>query len=284
MSPRSVLVTGATSGVGRETALRLAGRGLRVYGTALDAEEAGELHRAAAARGVTLRTVLLDAADPRSCRDAFDEVAAETDGGPWALVNNAGILRTGAVEDFDDDTVDRLLQVNLLGAARLTRLALPAMRRRGDGRVVNNSSAAGRITLPLMGWYCAGKAAMGAWNDALRMEAGPGGVRVALVEARGYGGPIWERAADDLACRAAASGTLFAEAYRRLERSLREAARKPGPEPLVRALVHALTSPRPRDRYVIGARSAVAADLAAPRWASDPLKRIAMGLEEGEGG
>ncbi|WP_282792459.1 SDR family oxidoreductase [Streptomyces sp. CC224B] len=276
---RSVLVTGATSGVGLETALRLARRGYDVFGTALDKDEADLLRAAAAARGVGVRTVLLDVTDPHSCEQAFDEVAAHTDGGPWALVNNAGILRMGAVEDLDDTTVHELFDVNLHGAARLTRLAVPVMRARGEGRVVNNSSLAGRVTAPLMGWYCATKAAMNAWNDALRMEVSPAGIQVVLIEADGYGSPIWDRAADALGALADSSSP-HTSAYRAMIPALRAAARKPGPEPLIRAIVRALSAPRPKARQLVGVKAHLSAlaDPLGPHRVADHLKRAAVDL------
>ncbi|MDN3265654.1 SDR family NAD(P)-dependent oxidoreductase [Streptomyces sp. CSDS2] len=279
---RSVLVTGATSGVGRGAALKLAKAGFEVFATARDEEKAEKLRAEAAERDVTLRTVVLDVADADSCRDACAQVAEATEGGPWALVNNAGIPLAGAVEDIDDAAARHLLEVNVVGAARMARLLLPGMRKRGDGRIVNVSSLAGRVTAPAMGWYCAGKSALGALNDALRMEAGPGGVQVVVVEAGAYASAIQNRAADALAALAARGQTVFGDMYRVAEAGLRESAiRLPGSEPVASAVCRALFAARPRPRYVVGrqARLGPVADALAPVRVKDHVKRAAMGAE-----
>ncbi|MBT2383306.1 SDR family oxidoreductase [Streptomyces sp. ISL-11] len=279
---RSVMVTGATSGVGLATALRLAGAGYEVFATARSAEKAEKLDALASERGVALRTVLLDVADPGSCQEAVDRIARQTDGGPWGLVNNAGIPLAGAVEDVDDEAARRLLEVNVLGPARLARLVLPAMRRRGEGRIVNISSLGGRVTAPGMGWYCGGKAALGSLNHALRMEAAPSGVRVVLIHGAGYASAIWERAADDLADLAASGRSPHAEIYRGIEEALRATAQLPGPEPIVRAVHRALTAEHPKACYVVGAKTRLggAADLLGPYRLTDHLKRVALGIGE----
>ncbi len=223
--------------------------------------------------------MLLDVADAESCRRACAEVAEVTGGGPWALVNNAGIPLVGAVEDVEDAAVRQLLEVNVVGAARMARLVLPGMRERGEGRIVNVSSLAGRIAAPGMGWYCAGKAALGALNDALRMEAGPGGVRVAVVEAGAYASAIQSRAADDLAALASRP-TLFGGMYREAEAALREAGtRLPSAEPVVSAVCQAVVARRPRHRYVVGrqAKAGLLADALVPVRVRDHFKRVAMG-------
>ncbi|MEW1905452.1 SDR family oxidoreductase [Streptomyces sp. NPDC086147] len=276
---RSVMVTGATSGLGLATALRLASVGYEVIATARSDHQADRLRAAAAERGVRLSVVLLDVADASACRHVVDQVAEEGGGVPWALVNNAGIPLAGAVEDIDDEAVRHLLEVNVLAPARLARLLLPAMRRRGGGRIVNISSLGGRITAPGMGWYCAGKAALGAVNDALRMEASPAGVQVVLIEGGGYASNIWNKAADDLRELATDGRSPFAGMYRAAEAPLRAGAMLPAPEPVARAVERALGAARPRARYVIGARTRVrmVADALIPPRVSDHVKRVALG-------
>ncbi|MEJ8645373.1 SDR family NAD(P)-dependent oxidoreductase [Streptomyces sp. MS1.HAVA.3] len=140
---RSVVVTGATGGIGAATALRLAGAGFDVIGTARSREKADVLVAAAVARGRSLRTVVLDVADPVSCVEAMGQIASMTGGGVWAVVNNAGVPQAGSLEDVSDEQARHLLEVNLLGAMRICRLALPGMRLRGEGRIVNVSSGLG---------------------------------------------------------------------------------------------------------------------------------------------
>src|SRR4029078_5438545 len=112
----------------------------------------------------------------------------------WGVVNNAGFAQAGAVEGVDDDEARYQLEVNRVAPARIARLVLPAMRQRGEGRIVNVSSVAGRISMPLMGWYCASKHGLEAMTDALRMEGAPHGIAVSLVEPGSFGTGIWEGA------------------------------------------------------------------------------------------
>src|SRR5579875_1496944 len=154
---KTVVVTGANSGIGLATALELATAGYDVIGTARSDEKAATIESAAAERGVEIKTVQLDVADSESTKLAFEEIADLTGGGPWGLVNNAGFAQAGAIEDVDDEAVRAQLEVNLVAPARTARLVLPHMRRRGEGRIINVSSIAGRMSLPLLGWYCASK-------------------------------------------------------------------------------------------------------------------------------
>src|SRR5262245_45936328 len=111
---RSVVVTGATSGIGLATALELAGAGYDVIGTARSGEEAARLRATADEHQVGLRTVILDVTDAESTVRGFTQIANLTDGGPWAVVNNAGLAQPGAIEDVDDEAARRQLDTNVL--------------------------------------------------------------------------------------------------------------------------------------------------------------------------
>src|SRR4051794_31014614 len=111
---RTVVVTGANSGIGLATALELAGAGFDVIGTARSPGKADTLHSAADDRGLSVRTVLLDVADAESTAKGFAEIDGMTAGGPWAVVNNAGFAQAGAIEDVDDEDVRYQLEVNLV--------------------------------------------------------------------------------------------------------------------------------------------------------------------------
>ncbi|MFF1904815.1 SDR family NAD(P)-dependent oxidoreductase [Kitasatospora sp. NPDC058218] len=272
-TPRSVLVTGATSGIGLATALLLAGRGWQVVGTARSRAKADELLRVAAAQGVRVEAVVMDLADAASCEAAVAEAAERTGGGPHALVGNAGIPLSGAVCDLPDERVREVLEVNVLGTMRMCRLVLPAMRTRGRGRIVTVSSAAARIPAPMSGWYTASKHALSAATHSLRMEVERHGAQVALVEPGAFATPFWDRARADLAhpdlgadpAGYARSAALFSRVQRL----------RGGPEPVARTIARAVEAARPRRRYTVGvdARLGIAAQALTPLWLSDRIKR-----------
>ena len=273
----SVVVTGANRGIGLETALQLAAAGYDVIGTVRSKDKARALLRAAGARGLALRSVLLDVADAASTERGFAEIAELTGGGPWAVVNNAGFAQGGAVADVDDAAVREQLEVNLVAPARIARLVLPAMRERGEGRIVNVSSIAGRVSLPLLGWYCASKHGLEAMTDALRMEVARYGVKVVLVEPGSFATGIW---GDARYPEQAATGE-YAAAYRQARTATaRLTAIMPGPWLVARTVRLALTSRRPLARYLVGidAVSGVVAERLAPTAVTDRVKELVAGV------
>ncbi|HWC43276.1 MAG TPA: SDR family oxidoreductase [Actinomycetota bacterium] len=278
----SVVVTGANRGIGLATALELASAGYDVIGTARSADKARELLEAAGVRGLALRSVLLDVADAASSERGFAEIAELTGGGPWAVVNNAGYAQAGAIEDVGDAALRYQLEVNLVAPARIARLVLPAMRQRGEGRIVNMSSIAGRVSLPLLGWYCAAKHGLEAMTDALRMEVAQYGIQVVLIEPGSFGTGIWAGARYP---DAAATGD-YAAAYCRARAATARLARfMPGPWLVARAVRHALASPRPLARYLVGldAAGGVVAETLAPTAVSDRAKEVVAGVRRSHG-
>ena len=273
----SVVVTGANRGIGRETALELAGAGYDVIGTVRSKNKARALLDAAEVRGLALRTVLLDVADAASTERGFAEIAELTDGGPWAVVNNAGFAQAGAIEDVDDAAVRYQLEAGLVAPARIARLVLPAMRERGDGRIVNVSSIAGRLSLPLLGWYCAAKHGLESMTDALRMEVAPHGVKVVLIEPGSFATGIWAGAHYP---DGAATG-LYGDAYEQARTTTeRLTAVMPGPRWVARTVWLALASPLPLARYLVGldAVGGIVAELVVPTAVSDMAKEIVAGV------
>ncbi|MBV9293745.1 MAG: SDR family oxidoreductase [Frankiales bacterium] len=274
---RTVVVTGANSGIGLVTAVELAAAGYDVVGTARSEDKAQVLSDAAAERGVSVRTAIADVADAEATAKAFAEIEADSD--IWAVVNNAGFAQAGAVEDVDDDAVRYQLEVNLVAPARIARLVLPGMRQRGDGRIVNISSVAGRISLPLMGWYCASKHGVEAMTDALRMEVAPYGVKVSLVEPGSFGTGIWEGASYP----EQAATEDYATAYARARRTTTAGARiLPDPIWVARTVRLALSSPVPLARYLIGADAVggVVAERLVPTAVTDVVKGLVTGVRK----
>lgn len=172
---RSVLITGASSGIGHATAARLARRGMRVYATARDPEAITDL----ADEGCEV--LALDVTDEASMAEAVAAVG-NAHGQVDVLVNNAGYGQYGAIEEVAIEDVRLQLETNLVGPVRLIQLVLPGMRAAGGGTIVNVSSMGGGFTLPGGGYYHASKHALEAISDALRFEVGPFGVRVAIIQ------------------------------------------------------------------------------------------------------
>lgn len=181
--PRSVVVTGASRGLGLASAAHLHERGWRVV-AAMRAPDAG-LERLRAATGAAaddrrLIGVRLDLADPPSIAAAAKEIEAAV-GAPDALVHNAGIAAVGCLEDMPIGVFERIFATNLLGPIALTRALLPAMRAAGRGRIVVVSSQGGSRGMPSIGAYSASKGALERWAEALAQEVAPFGLGVTIL-------------------------------------------------------------------------------------------------------
>jgi NAD(P)-dependent dehydrogenase (short-subunit alcohol dehydrogenase family) len=175
MSPKVVLITGCSTGIGHATAARLAKAGHTVYATARRPDTLADLS------AVGCRTLPLDVTDEDSMTSAVSKVEADH-GAVGVLVNNAGYSQSGAVESLPMASIRRQFETNVFGLVRMSQLVLPAMRQAGTGRIVNISSMGGRLTFPGGGAYHATKYAVEAFSDALRFEVQGFGVRVVVVE------------------------------------------------------------------------------------------------------
>ena len=269
----TVLTTGANSGIGLACVLEVARKGYRSVGSVRSAEKAEIVHKAAAEAGVEVATVLLDVTDATRCRTALEEV------GPlYGLVNNAGYGVTGAVEDVDDEEARAVLETMVLAPMRLARLALPAMRDAGRGRIVNVSSIMGRTTTPFTGWYGASKHALEAVTDALRIEVASAGIKVVLVEPGGFKTGIWEELERDIAKR---DGSRFDSAYRRSQQLMKLAEPVMGnPDQVAKLITNVLSSRSPRARYLVGIDANLIAltDRFTPTMLKDRATRFGLGI------
>lgn len=171
-----MLITGCSTGIGRETARHLAGLGgYTVYATARKVETLADLEAAGC------KTLALDVCDEASMTAAVS-VVEEAEGAVWALVNNAGYSQSGAVESVPLDSIRRQFETNVFGLIRMCQLVLPKMRGAGDGRIINIGSMGGKLTFPGGGIYHATKYSLEAISDAMRWELAGFGIKVVLIE------------------------------------------------------------------------------------------------------
>jgi NAD(P)-dependent dehydrogenase (short-subunit alcohol dehydrogenase family) len=269
---RTVLVTGANSGIGLATVVELGRRGFDAVGSVRSRAKARTVLQTAAEADVSVRTVLLDVTDAVASARVIARLR------PWGIVNNAGLPTTGAVEDVDDAEVRRSLETMLVAPMRLARLALPYMREAGGGRIVNVSSIYGLTTTPLTGWYQASKHALEAVSDALRVEVARDRIKVILIEPGGFRTGIWDQAEQDWDRR---TGSRYAQAYSRSLQGVRISEYIMGePEGCARVIAKALKAGRPAQRYLVGvdARAIALYQKLTPGGVRDRLARIALGL------
>lgn len=172
---KAVLVTGCSSGIGRATALRLAGAGWKVYATARRPETLSDLSEAGC------RTLALDVTDEQSMHAAVEQIE-QAEGAVGVLINNAGYSQSGAIETVPLEAVRRQFETNVFGLVRLTQLVLPKMRAQRWGKIVNVGSMGGRLSFPGGGHYHATKHAVEALSDAMRFELRGFGIDVILLE------------------------------------------------------------------------------------------------------
>lgn len=244
---RSVLVTGASSGIGLATAHQLLDRGWRVFAAARRQEAMDALKR----RGAEV--LPLDLADAGSRQQLADAIHAEV-GALHALVNNAGFGDVGPVETMGLERARAMFEVNVFGLVGLTQLVLPPMRERRRGRIVNLSSIAGRFVTPGAGWYGASKHALEGISDALRLELHQFGVQVVLVEP-GLIRTGFEAASAD-AMAAEGRDAVWGPMMRQVAAGWAEGFRKGSePEVVARTIVTALEASDPQPRYRCGRES-----------------------------
>jgi NAD(P)-dependent dehydrogenase (short-subunit alcohol dehydrogenase family) len=181
---KTVLITGTSSGFGRDTALTLAKSGHKVFASMRDPEGRNRAH-ADALRAAGVQVVALDVTDEASVEQGVAQVLAKA-GRIDVLVNNAGIGAAGLSEAFSTQQLQALFDVNLFGVQRVLRAVLPALRRQGEGLVINIGSVLGRVTMPFFGLYGATKFALEALTESYRYELSQLGVEVVLVQPSGY--------------------------------------------------------------------------------------------------
>ncbi|MFN6926062.1 MAG: SDR family oxidoreductase [Tabrizicola sp.] len=250
MPPRSILITGCSSGIGLDAARGLKARGWRVFATCRQEADCARL------RAEGLESFRLDYADEASIAEAVDEVVRRTGGRLDALFNNGAFACPGAVEDLPRGALREIFETNLFGYHDLTRRVIPLMRAQGGGRIVNCSSVLGLVALTWRGAYVATKFALEGLTDVLRIEMRGTGIDVILIEP----GPIatkirenaiphfekwidWENSA-----RAAQYASLRGRLY---DRKVKKDAFELEPAAVTARLIHAVEARRPKARYYV---------------------------------
>ncbi|MEZ2390326.1 oxidoreductase [bacterium RCC_150] len=277
ITEKVALVTGASSGIGADTALRLKEAGFTVYGVARRVARMEELER----QGV--RILPLDVTSSESIHETVDRIISES-GRIDVLVNNAGYGSYGSIEDVPLEEARQQMEVNVFGLASLTQYVLPHMRAQRSGTIINISSMGGKMVTPLGGWYHASKFAVEALSDALRLESSQYGIRTVVIQPGSIRTEWGEIAARKLRETAHATGA-YVEQSERVSKTLAassqpNARNTSGPEVIGKTIVKAALSRNPRTRYKVGFG---AAPILFLRWllpdrAFDRIIRSALGI------
>ena len=254
MKNRAVLITGASSGIGRACALQLSQRDFQVFAGVRSSQDADAL-LAEASGNIT--PLLLDVTDAGAIAAAVKRVADATGGTLYGLINNAGIALGGPLELLPGDKINQLLKVNVLGAVAVTQAFLPLIRNNRGGRIIMISSISGRIALPGLSVYAASKFALEALSDALRVELKPFNISVVLIEPGNVATPIWEKSIADNDSMMSQADAGVKKLYANLLQALNKIALNPqGIEPahVANIVTHAMVVKLPRSRYLVGKR------------------------------
>jgi NAD(P)-dependent dehydrogenase (short-subunit alcohol dehydrogenase family) len=232
----SVLITGASSGIGLAAVEEVARRGARVVATVRQADDAAMVEERQRRLGHPVSTDLLDLDDDETITAVIRRHR------PDVVVNVAGDALLGPITSAAADDVDAALRQHVVGPMRLVTAALPHFRAQGHGRVVNVGSALSRTTVPMTGWYAACEAALATLTEVLRRELAPDGIEVVLVELGAVDTPAWDAAADP-------EGPT-GDAWARIMRTMRPLF--PSPEAPAKVIASAACDERPRPRYRVG--------------------------------
>ena len=281
-TPKTVMITGASSGIGAACALHLDKLGLRVFAGVRKQSDAESLR---AKSSPLLTPIALDIADTLSVSTAASAVAgAVGSAGLDGLVNNAGVVVAGPVEFLPLPELRRQFEINVVGQVAVTQAFLPLIRT-ARGRIVNMGSISGRMATPFLGAYGASKFALEALTDALRLELAPWNISVSIIEPAAVATPIWEKSAKTaeaiLEALPPEAGVLYGELMQAVrERSAQAEKTAIDPLEVARAVEHALTASRPRTRYLVGkdAKIRAAVALLVPDRVRDSLVAKAMRL------
>ena len=239
-----VLITGASSGMGREIALLLAQNAYTVYAAARRLEKMKDLEP------LGIRTLSMDVIDETSMAKGIQQIL-ETETRIDVLINNAGFGAYGAIEDVSPDDAKYQLEVNVFGAMRLTQLVLPLMRKNKFGKIVNISSIFGKFTMPYGGWYHASKFAIEALSDTLRNEVKQFGIDVIIIEPGGVKSEWAEIAYNNLVKNS--NRSAYKATIDKLSNFMKKAtAKNANPQVIAKLVLKSIEAKKPKLRYIGG--------------------------------
>lgn len=246
---KSVLITGASSGIGFYCAKQLHADGYRVIASCRKLSDVSRLQ----AEGISC--IQLDLDDSASIQSAVAQTLSLTNGKLYALFNNGAYGQPGAVEDLTREVLRRQFETNLFGWLELTNALIPVMRAQGHGRIIQNSSVLGFAAMPFRGAYNASKFALEGLTDTLRLELRDSGIQVSLIEP----GPILSRFRENALKALEANidiansryGQAYEQAIARLRKSGPASRFTLGPEAVYKRLKHALDAPKAKPRYYV---------------------------------
>jgi len=276
-----VLITGASTGFGRNAAERLARRGHQVFATMRDikgrnAGHCDALERLAAGESLPLHVLELDVTDDQSVQRAVQGALQEA-GRLDVVINNAGVAGIGVTEAYTVEQVHRIFDVNFFSAVRVNRAVLPSMRQKRSGLLIHVSSGAGRVVVPGLGAYCASKFALEALADAYRFELLPLGIDSVLVEPGIYNTPIFDRLvrpADGECETSYGTAAAFADNVLGTFRAATSAPDAPGSDEVAEAFVRLVELPPAERPFRTVVSAPIAQLLASYNAAAEELRPI----------
>ncbi|MFA5958890.1 MAG: SDR family NAD(P)-dependent oxidoreductase [Tatlockia sp.] len=249
MQQKIIFITGCSTGIGYHAALDLTARGHRVIASCRKEKDVQALVDAG------VEAVCMDVNDEASVAHAFASVLEKTAGQLDVLINNAGFGQAGALEDIPREVLRQQFETNVFGLMHLTQLAIPVMRKQGQGRIINISSVLGIIAMPFRGAYNASKYAVEGLSDTLRLELKPSNIAVITVEPGPINSKFRDNCIDYSLKQINTSGSHFKTQYQTMLTDYR--AHKANslftkePQAVINALIHAIEAKRPKAKYPV---------------------------------
>lgn len=262
MEKKVILVTGASAGIGKATALQLIKEGHTVYGAARRLDQMKDLEEAGG------HAIKMDVLEESQMQTGIDQILSK-EGQIDVLINNAGYAVYGSVEDITIDEARRQFEVNIFGLARLTQMVLPGMRERKRGTIINISSVGGKIFTPLGAWYHATKHALEGWSDCLRMEVEQFGIDVVIIEPGAIKTEFMDVMNQPMLDRSANGPyeTLAKALDKAGKETYTKRGRHSGPEVIANTISKSIKTKKPKTRYASGAMAGML--LFMRKWLSD---------------